>query len=243
MSQVYFDKYFESVYQHRNIFTPEQYELAADNFGCLYRGCLPADKGARILDVGCGGGHFLYFLNKSGYRDFQGIDVSPQQVEFCRKNVTERVEQADAFRFLDERGGTYDFIAAHAVLEHVPKDQVLPLAQKMHAALKPGGRLVIRVPNMSNPFAGHARYIDMTHELGFTESSLRQVLYMAGFRDIAFTGSLTLRWKSWRSLFRIPFVRLYYAWIRFLYYVQDFQVPRVLDHDLIAISRKDASTA
>ncbi len=32
------------------------------------------------------------------------------------------------------------------------------------------------------------RYKDFTHELGFTERSLRQVLWLAGFRDIIVFG-------------------------------------------------------
>ena len=46
----------------------------------------------------------------------------------------------------------------------------------MHAALRAGGAVLIDVPNMDWLFAGHERYMDFTHELGFTQESLSQLL-------------------------------------------------------------------
>lgn len=43
---------------------------------------------------------------------------------------------------------------------------------------------------MANPFVSTAgRYIDITHENGFTEASMRQVLRAAGFKDIKIIGT------------------------------------------------------
>ncbi len=35
---------------------------------------LPADKSARILDIGCGYGNLLYGMREAGYKNIQGID-------------------------------------------------------------------------------------------------------------------------------------------------------------------------
>ena len=78
----------------------------------------------------------------------------------------------------------------------------------------------------------------MTHELGFTERSLYQLLFTGGFRDIELKGSLVMTRTTWRSYARRFFLKVYYAWVKFLYYVQDFSVPGVLDHDLIARGRR-----
>jgi len=39
---------------------------------------LPREKGAPVLDLGCGCGEFLYFLHREGYTNLHGVDVSPQ---------------------------------------------------------------------------------------------------------------------------------------------------------------------
>ncbi len=41
---------------------------------------LPADKGARLLDIGCGFGNLLYGMREAGYRNIQGIDMDGEAV-------------------------------------------------------------------------------------------------------------------------------------------------------------------
>ena len=238
MSKSFYDQYADSVYKKANALTPREFERAALGFAALYQGLLPEQKDAHILDAGCGGGHFLYFLEKNGYSNYEGIDISPGQVALCREQITPRVEVADALEFLDGKPSSYDLIVAHDVLEHFPKEKAVALVQKMFLALRPLGRIIIRVPNMSNPLAAHGRYIDLTHEIGFTERSLYQILFLGGFRRIELKGGMLIRKRSLRSFLRRVFLKVYYAWVRFLYYVQDFSVPRILDHDLIAVGQK-----
>ena len=43
---------------------------------------------------------------------------------------------------------------------------------------------------MANPYVNTAgRYIDFTHEIGFTEKSMRQILRATGYRDIEIIGT------------------------------------------------------
>ena len=234
----YFDRYTESVYSRVNRLTPDELKRSAVEYGCLYKGLLPADKSLPVLEIGCGGGSFLYFLGKQGYTNIYGIDISAQQVDLCRQQVTDQVEAADGLEFLKDKNGRYSLIAVHDVLEHIPKEKVLTFVALARAALIDGGALFIRVPNMSNPLAAQSRYIDMTHEVGYTSRSLYQLLFCAGFEDITFKGGLVMLRRGLRAALRRAFIRVYYAWVKFLYFVQDFQVPDYLDHNLIAIARK-----
>jgi cyclopropane fatty-acyl-phospholipid synthase-like methyltransferase len=238
MSDELYKEYGTSIYNKANVAGPAQFKRSAEYFSKIYAACLPADKQARILDIGCGGGDFLSFLEKQGYVNCQGIDLSPEQAAACGQRVACPVTQADAGSFLDGKESSYDFIAAHDVLEHVPKAEVVILVKKIFAALKEGGVFAARVPNMSNPFAAHGRYIDLTHELGFTERSLEQLLFVGGFRRIECVGGLMVLRRGIRPLLRRIFLKGYYAWVRFLYYVQDYSVPRILDHNITAICRK-----
>lgn len=47
---------------------------------------LPNEKDTRILDLGCGMGHFLYFLKANGYNNYLGIDFCDENIKFCRDN-------------------------------------------------------------------------------------------------------------------------------------------------------------
>jgi SAM-dependent methyltransferase len=229
--------YFDSAFKHSNILSKREYENIAKEFNFYYGAFLPANKDAPILDVGCGGGHFLYFLKKKGYTNYLGIDISAQQIDFCKKNITEKVKLADAFQFLKNNKKEYSVIIAHDVLEHIVKSKTYTFLRLILGSLDENGLLVLRVPNMSNPFSLDSRYKDFTHETGFTEKSLYQLLWDEGFREILITSS-TIRIASLKNRVRYLLVAGYQKLIRFLYYIQDFSVPEHLGKNLIVICRK-----
>jgi 2-polyprenyl-3-methyl-5-hydroxy-6-metoxy-1,4-benzoquinol methylase len=236
-NKIIYDKYFESIYADSNILTELQYEKASEQFDFYYKKILPHDYSAKILDVGCGTGQFLYYLKKKGFKDIFGIDISEQQVEYCRKNITESVKKIDAFEFLNGKDQFYDLIAVHDVLEHIPKTKTLVFLNSIRNALKDNGVLIARVPNMSNPFSMDSRYRDFTHESGYTGKSLKQVLWTAGFRTIEIYSTEILI-QSFRNRLRFVMVYLLRRLIRFLFYIQDYSVPTNLGKNLIVISRK-----
>jgi SAM-dependent methyltransferase len=132
---------------------------------------------AEVLEIGCNKGYLLAALKAAGFHCLQGIDLSPDDLRIARKLVPGvDFQDADGFDYLAVRPQRYDLIIVKAVLEHVPKDRVLPLLGLTASALKPRGMLVLDVPNMDWLFASHERYMDFTHEVGFTKESLRQIL-------------------------------------------------------------------
>jgi 2-polyprenyl-3-methyl-5-hydroxy-6-metoxy-1,4-benzoquinol methylase len=139
---------------------------------------LPKARDARILDVGCGYGEFLYFLQRAGYSDTCGIDLDSAHVKIASDLGVGQVHRADAREFLRSSPG-YDFISAIDVLEHFPKHEVIDLVECARHALKPGGRFLCQVPNVAAFFAP-LFYMDFTHQTPFTASSLKQVLELAG---------------------------------------------------------------
>jgi len=130
-----------------------------------------------VLEIGCSRGHLLAALARRGFQLLHGVDLSPSDVEVARRIApTARVECVDAMPYLATRPIGFDLILMKAVLEHVPKPDVLPLVRGVASALRPGGMAIVDVPNMDWLFAGHERYMDFTHEGGFTRESLSQVL-------------------------------------------------------------------
>jgi len=153
-----------------------------------YRRLLPINKQAAILELGCGQGQFLEFLKTEGYAHVLGLDLSPEVINYCQ-NRGYTVKQTDFFDFLEQNDiqERYDAIIANDILEHFDKDEIFRLAQLIKQALKKNGSLIIKTPNASNLFLGSfSRYCDLTHEIIFTESSLKQIFLPLGFSSIEF---------------------------------------------------------
>ncbi len=146
-------------------------------------------KSKLILELGCGIGGILNFLKQNGCTNIFGIDISKEQVEICRKYVTEKVIQSDVFDFLKTSSKKYDIIIMFDLLEHFQKNKIIELLKLVNDSLTSVGKLVIRTPNMGSIIASHGRYLDFTHETGFTSESLRQVLLESEFTSINFFNS------------------------------------------------------
>jgi len=132
---------------------------------------------ARILEIACNKGYLLAALQSLGFRALHGVDLSPVDVAKAQSLLPEAsITCTDAATYLDRKRGSFDLIVLKALLEHVSKEQVIPLLEKVKAGLAPNGLVMIEVPNMDWLFAQHERYMDFTHEVGFTRESLAQVM-------------------------------------------------------------------
>ena len=110
-------------------------------------------QGARILDVGCGLG--LYVQRFRDYSDaVYGVDVDPERVREASERLP-NITQASAER-LPYPDGMFDVVLSHEVLEQVPSDRAA--VREALRVLKPGGRLVVFVPNRLYPFETHGAY-------------------------------------------------------------------------------------
>jgi 2-polyprenyl-3-methyl-5-hydroxy-6-metoxy-1,4-benzoquinol methylase len=148
-----------------------------------YAEFVPADKSATMLEIGPGMGELLqYLVVESGLRNVEAIDLSAEVAAYCSHRYCPTVCVEDPIGFLREHAGRYHVIMLLHVLEHVEKSKAIDFLDAARGALAPGGRIVIEVPNMGNPVVGlTCRYADFTHEMGFTGSSLAQLLRLAGF--------------------------------------------------------------
>lgn len=169
-------------------------------------------KSARILDAGCATGYLLSLFWDTGYRHLTGIDLSEQLAAIARSRLPAEVAIAvtDIQIFLETTpDASFDAILFHHVLEHIPREQTIPLLRAFHRCLKPGGYLNIKTPNASYILAGNHLYCDFTHVVHFNERSMPQVLEAAGFdhRDIEFIQRPPLLFWSWkhplRAIFRL----------------------------------------
>lgn len=216
---VIIEKYREAFYKDLHIW--RDYQLTSKGFGEWYYDCLPEDKAAKILDIGCGDGKFLFFLQKNGYFNIEGLDVSSQQAEEAKKHVKCPIHVVnDTLRFLKEHPSTYHIITMNDVLEHIPKRETIIFLQAVLKAIKPGGNVVINVPQVSGFTSLHCRYTDFTHEILFTYTSLKQVLLSAGFNYIRFIPQRwPLKWTPRHLAYRLA-RRLWYFILKLIYIIE-----------------------
>jgi 2-polyprenyl-3-methyl-5-hydroxy-6-metoxy-1,4-benzoquinol methylase len=149
-----------------------------------YGGWLPSNKGAKVLDVGCGNGSFVFWLQERGFSNAAGMDISPEQISQGKNLGIKNIEVADFREFLKEHTDTYEIIFARDILEHLSKEEVLEMLELVRIALKPGGSFISQTVNAENPLWGRLRHADFTHDLAFTRESMRQLLLMSGFNAI-----------------------------------------------------------
>jgi 2-polyprenyl-3-methyl-5-hydroxy-6-metoxy-1,4-benzoquinol methylase len=150
-------------------------EYAASNYLPLLSGL--NKNSVEVLEVACNKGYLLKALQSHGFENLHGVDLSPDDVAQARALVPQAtITHTDAETYLDEHPGSFDVIILKAMLEHVRKTEVLPLLARIRASLKADGITIIDVPNMDWFFAQHERYMDFTHETGFTRESLAQVM-------------------------------------------------------------------
>jgi 2-polyprenyl-3-methyl-5-hydroxy-6-metoxy-1,4-benzoquinol methylase len=145
---------------------------------------VPLDMASRILDAGCGSGAMLWWLQKNGYKNAEGVDISQEQIKLAVEYGVKNVLRGSFPKFLDGKDGHYDLIVLKDVIEHIDKEIVISVLRQCHLALKPDGKIIIQVPNSESPFFGRIRYGDFTHKTAFCQSSLMQILLLSGFINI-----------------------------------------------------------
>lgn len=148
-----------------------------------FLGLLPKDKECRILDGGCGHGRILYMLEKEGYKNVYGIDISSQQIEAAKSFGFKNVSVGKIEEFLPDHLNEFDVIILCDVLEHFKKENLPDIVKSIYNSLKEGGIFIFQAPNAISPMNVH-RYWDLTHEISFSYASCLQLLSLSGFIDI-----------------------------------------------------------
>ena len=128
----YRDAFYARQAQWHHYESPEHvrslHETRSRYYEWFVRDWLPDDRDARILDVGCGSGQFLYFLRKKGYTQARGIDLDGQQIEIARALGLE-AEKASIFDYLGRFEGSFDFVAMLDIIEHFTREELFPLME------------------------------------------------------------------------------------------------------------------
>jgi glycosyltransferase involved in cell wall biosynthesis/SAM-dependent methyltransferase len=165
---------------------------------------------ALLLDVGCGGGHFLRAARQHGWRAI-GTDLSWEACAVAHDGGGGGAVQADAGQ-LPFRDGSIGTVTLVNVADQAGEPNAI--LDEAHRVLASGGLLAIRVPNASfhrpwvralgalGPFARWREWdaYPILHHLAFTAPGLRRLAERAGFTVLELKNSALAAGgaRSWR---------------------------------------------
>jgi len=115
----------------------------------LWKRCRPLLKRqppGRILDIGCGEGHFLAEMGKHGW-DPIGLDRNPRMAAFAR-DVLNIEAHSRRFEDADFASEAFDAVTMWDSLEHL--HHPLAALREIRRILKPEGHLLLRVPSLDS---------------------------------------------------------------------------------------------
>jgi SAM-dependent methyltransferase len=143
---------------------------------------LNLSKSDRILEIGFGEGKFLKELMSKKY-NVAGVEQS----EYARDKMKKILGSENVFDDIEKVSGKFAVVVMYHVLEHIqePKEYL----KKIMRILIPGGRLIVRVPNvdslearLAGPNWYHLDYPN--HQILFSEAGLIKMFEDVGFKDI-----------------------------------------------------------
>lgn len=138
----------------------------------------------KLLDFGCGHGKLLRRMRAAGW-DVVGLDFSEQAVHAVRAAGLEAHQGTLPHPQIARE--SFDAIVMEHALEHVPDP--LSVLRAARDVLRPGGRLLVHVPNFNawevQRFGEFAIQVDLPrHLLHFEPVTLANMLQAAGFADV-----------------------------------------------------------
>jgi SAM-dependent methyltransferase len=166
--------------QYKNSSEPKAYHVLRNGRLAKQRLQLLSDwwkVGDRLLDVGCGGGEFVYLSAKAGLQ-VSGWEADGTYAAYVRRELA-----ADVYHGQWCDGPTkqnLDLITLFHVLEHLADP--LQRLRTLRPMLRPQGRLIIEVPNLETE---HQRFIHRFHKahlFHFSAPTLKAFGERAGFR-------------------------------------------------------------
>jgi SAM-dependent methyltransferase len=205
------------------------------------KGALGKPLGQRVLDFGCGLGQMTAELCKAGYVA-EGLDVSPYAIAHCR-SLGLVCHEGEGESFYEEHQSHYDYVIMGHVLEHFPKEEVIPLLSKLRGLLKPGGGLIVMVPNAQSHTGAYWAFEDFTHYMLFTSGSLYYVLRSAGFSTVEFldpdvTEGLAFHKKLIKKFFLMLYRLNYRFWNRITSSTTHRPSPDIFSFEVKALARR-----
>ena len=113
-----------------------------------------------VLDIGCGGGHFLAHMASKG-KSVSGIDISGEAVKIASSRCADGDIRQGAIEGIPI-GHVFDLVTAFDVLEHVPEDNVSSAISELARVAK--NDVVVSIAFNADVVLGHALHLTVENQ-------------------------------------------------------------------------------
>lgn len=106
---------------------------------------LSLKKDSQILDIGCGNGNLIAFLEAKGFTDLAGIEPDAELIKEQVSKTELRAGKASSLPWEDK---SFDAVLVMAAMHHFETDEELEKSlNEIHRVLKPGGQFSFCEPS------------------------------------------------------------------------------------------------
>jgi len=137
--------------------------------------------GARVLELGCGAGAPETQRLAERFR-VTGVDISPRQIERARAALPGVELICADFTELELPAAAFDAVVSFYVFNHVPRELLAPLVEKIHTWLTAGGWLMTAFAQSDEPGWTGEWLGAPTFFSGFPAETNSAIVRAAGFR-------------------------------------------------------------
>lgn len=152
-------------------------------------GAAAMQPGDRVLDIGCGAGHFAKYVP---HAEYTGFDASPDAAAAGIPTLS-----GDLWEITQTHAEQFDVVTAFQVLEHAADP--VAFIRALQALLKPGGTLVIGVPDADSYLGTLANFVlnaPPHHVTWWNARSLTALAEIAGLEDARLHHAPVEAWEA-----------------------------------------------
>lgn len=133
-----------------------------------------AIRGADVLEIGFGAGHFVAWAQEEKAR-IHGTEIQESLCAAAREAGIP-VLPAALQEAAESHREAFDTVVALDVFEHLTPEEVTQALHAVERMLRPGGRVLLRFPNAQSPFGLAPQYGDPTHRSALSRGVIERLM-------------------------------------------------------------------
>lgn len=133
------------------------------------------EKG-EVLDIGCGGGSAMLFLNRRKSFSACGVDINPALIADAKSKKSHQQYFCQDILSLNLADKSFDTVICLELIEHLPKDEGLALILRLEKIAR--RRVILSTPVGFSEVEGNHDEDGSAHQCGYLPAELRERGYL-----------------------------------------------------------------